>query len=279
MLRVMSLSMPPLPALPPEQFVVAPAQLRYEDLTQDGRLMPIALPPALGVMWQHVMSKHPGARATFAQGIVPILTRMTLVSHEQRQRPEQQVEVATGFQLARAPDGEKLFMNAWAEVRGPSGAPAGTLFAEHTFTRLMAPPEQRKVTRLGVPGYPEVPEAVYPQPAPASFAEAPGGAPWIDELASDPTPVIFSLDQTDSNQHVNSLVYLRVFLDAVWRRLASAGESTKLRSRALEIAYRKPCFAGDRVRVVLRRFEGGAAGFIEGEDGKPRCYVRALVGA
>ena len=104
---------------------------------------------------------------------------------------------------------------------------------------------------------------------------------------------MFSLDQTDSNQHVNSLVYIRIFGDAVNRRLASAWPAGRPpakeyrplsgRTKAVDIAYRKPCFAGDRVRAKLRLFETseglGAAGLVEGVDGKPRCYVRVLVSA
>jgi len=93
----------------------------------------------------------------------------------------------------------------------------------------------------------------------------------------------FTLDQTDANQHVNSLVYIRSFLDAAQRRLAATGQPLKLRSRAVDIAYRKPCFAGDRVRAHLRLFDlagaVGAAGSFVGDDGKPRCYVRVLFGA
>ena len=73
-----------------------------------------------------------------------------------------------------------------------------------------------------------------------------------------------------------------MFLDAVNRRLAAAGRPRKLRSRAVDIGYRKPSFAGDRVRSTLRLFElgdeVGAAGRVDGADGKPRCYVRVLVG-
>ena len=93
---------------------------------------------------------------------------------------------------------------------------------------------------------------------------------------------MFGLDHTDANQHVNSLVYIRTFLEAVQRRVATAGKSVKVRSRAVDIAYHKPCFAGDRVRSHVRLFdhEGtlGAAGHISGDDGKPRCFVRVLLG-
>jgi hypothetical protein len=157
---------------------------------------------------------------------------------------------------------------------------AGHLFAEHTFTRPFAPPGQRRVSRLEVPGFPEVPEARHDAQPPATAAEAPAGARWLGELAPDPAEIAFTLDQTDSNQHVNSLVYIRIFLDAAARRLAAGGHPVVVLSRAVDIAFRKPCFAGDRVRAHVRLFEAdggiGAAGFIAGpgEEARPRCYVR-----
>ena len=116
-----------------------------------------------------------------------------------------------------------------------------------------------------------------------SAGDAPDGARWLDELSPDGVLTPFTLDQTDGNQHVNSLVYIQVFLDAVQRRLAERGQPLVRASRAIDIAYRKPCFAGDQVRSHLRLFEAdggiGAAGHIAGTDGKPRCYVRVLFGA
>ena len=68
---------------------------------------------------------------------------------------------------------------------------------------------------------------------------------------------------------------------AAW--LAATGRPLqRARSRGVDIAYRKPSFAGDSVRIQLRLFEQygtlGAAGAVEGTDGKPRCYVRVLLG-
>jgi hypothetical protein len=188
-------------------------------------------------------------------------------------------------------------MNVWAELRGAAGklsrhvtpgelATAGTIFAEHTFTRLLAPPDQRKVVRLGVEGYPDVPETRYAAPAPTTAQEPPQGNVWTSDLEPDSTDYVFTLDQTDSNQHVNSLVYIRLFLEAVNRRLAAESRPLKVRSREVDIAYRKPSFAGDRVRAHTRLFGpgarnesgplhlGGAAGHVVGTDGKPRCFVR-----
>jgi hypothetical protein len=290
---------PPMPAFAPGQSAVTTAYPRFEDVAQDGRLMPLSLPWVLGGLWREVLVDNTAQRAAIQQGILPILTRLTLISTGQAVRVDRQVESRAGYELAhsKTPAGDvaRIYMNVWAEVRGTVGklsrqgsappnelALGGTLFAEHTFTRLLGPPDQRSVTRFEVEGYPTVPEAHYAAPAPATAQDLPEGATWLDELAPDSADYAFTLDHTDSNQHVNSLTYIRIFLDAVYRRLAAAKHPGRLRSRAVDIAYRKPSFAGDRVRSALRLFqrgdELGAAGTIAGDDGKPRCYVRCIVG-
>jgi hypothetical protein len=95
---------------------------------------------------------------------------------------------------------------------------------------------------------------------------------------------VFTLDQSDSNQHVNSLVYVRLFIEAVNRRLVDRGKPLRTRATAFDVAYRKPCFPGDRVRAQLRLYQNGegdglgAAGQIVGSDGKVRCFVRIALG-
>lgn len=285
--------LPPIPALPTTHTDASQLSLRYDDIAQDGRLRPIALPPQLAGLWRHILANHPGHRTAMKSGVVPILTRMTAVTTDQPIRIDRPVDVRAGFELARDAAAGKLFMNLWAEVHGaagrvsatPPGPPAlaGTLFAEHTFTRLFAPKGQRSVERLDVPGYPAVPDATHTAAAPTTAADLPADGAWLDELVADPTEIAFTLDQTDSNQHVNSLVYLQVFLDAIARRLAASGRSLAVGARAIDIAYRKPSFAGDRVRAHVRLFSVGdrvgGAGFIAapGEEARPRCYVRAIV--
>lgn len=296
MLRGMLFPAPPMPAFPSDQGSDTQSHLRYDDCTQDGRLIPIAIPPSLGGLFQNAIMRHAGARNSIAAGIIPILTRQTMVSLEQPIRIDRPIEIRAGFDLAHATEnGEvtRLFMRAWSEVHGIAGrigprqvdgalSLAGTLFSEYTFTRLFAPPDQRRVTSLEVDGYPPVPEAHYDAPPPKTAQEAPAGASWLDALGPDTAEIVFGLDHTDANQHVNSLVYIRMFIDAVQRRLATSGRPLKVRSRAVDIAYRKPCFAGDRVRSHVRLFEHegnlGAAGHVSSDDGKPRCYVRVLLG-
>ena len=292
----MSFPAPPAPVFRPDQSATTTTFVRYEDVAQDGRIMPIALPPAMSGLWHGVLRNHPGQRNAVASGVLPILTRITLEALDQPIRIDRPVESRAGFELARDGDGDdtRIFMTVWAEISGAAGrigarepgpsVLAGRLFSEHTFTRPFAPPDKRRVTRLEGDGYPAVPEMRYSAPAPTTAAEAPDGARWLDELEPDTTDVCFTLDHTDSNQHVNSLAYVRLFAEAAQRRILGSGRSAKIRSKAVDIAYRKPSFVGDRVRATLRLFELadqlGAAGTIAapGEDAKPRCYVRMLFG-
>jgi hypothetical protein len=104
----------------------------------------------------------------------------------------------------------------------------------------------------------------------------------------DPVPITFGLVHTDSNMHVNSLVYLRMFEEAALRRLAQLGKGSAVLGRTLDIAYRKPCFAGQTMFVVEQAFEqngklGMAAALVEAKDAenedalknaRPHVYAR-----
>src|SRR6476659_9733533 len=95
---------PPRPAVPSEQAGKTEGHLRYEDITQDGRLMPIAIPPALSGFWRTVLVKHPGATAAGQSGILPILTRLTIRALDQHIRVDRMIESDAGFILAHDRD-------------------------------------------------------------------------------------------------------------------------------------------------------------------------------
>jgi len=303
MLFAMLFPAPAAPAFAPRHTTTAEYHPRYEDCIQDGRLTALAIPPALAAIWNARDVDNPGVREARAAGLVPLLTRLTVTSLEQPVRVSRRFQATAGFQAAHDRDAagavSKLFLQVWSDVRGRPHLPpqarqaaaagdlvlAGQAFAEHTYTRPFGPPDQRRVTSFaGIPGVPEIPDARYHQPAPASAADAPDAAHWLDELTADPIDTVFMLDHTDANQHVNSLVYVRLYLDAVQRRLIASGHSPRLHARAFDIAYRKPSFPGDRVRAHVRLFATGnlvgGAGFIAaaGEETRPRCYVRAVWG-
>ena len=114
------------------------------------------------------------------------------------------------------------------------------------------------------------------------IASVPAGAtPLEPAMAPDPVPLVFGPVHTDSNMHVNSLVYVRVFEEAALRRFAALGKATTTLSRELEIGYRKPCFAGEKMRVATRAFMldgrlGVSAVLVTDEEAKTR---ESLAGA
>jgi hypothetical protein len=294
--------MPVPPEVPADQHGEGTGELRYEDVAQDGRLRVVALPAALAwTLWRPVLARRDGERALSKHGIVPILTRLTVTGTEARVRLDQPATGAGRFELAaREVSGQvdRLYLNMWLSLSGRAGrlfpregpgepVVAGHLFAEHVFTRLFAPPGQRSVTSFAAVGHPDlpaVPTARYPGPSATSAGELPAGATWLDDAdVADPVVTCFGLDQTDSNQHVNSLVYPRLFIEATQRRLAAHGLSRAVLTRSLDIAFRKPCFAGDQVAVHLRLFrwgdDVGAAGVLRpvGQpDDSPRCFARLV---
>lgn len=292
---------PARPDLPADAVATATFPLRYEDLAQDGRMMTTALPPAIGwTVWKQLLGPHPTARAMQQAGITAILSRLVVDGSDASIRVDRPVVASGGYQLAHHATGDvvdKLFLNMWVEVLGTSGrvfppepaggqVVAGRVFAEHTFTRLFAPPDQRRVTRLDLPDLPSVPPARYDYPPPTTAMELPVGAvPLEDAITPDVATTVFGLDHTDSNQHVNSLVYPRLIAEAALRRLAVLGHRQPGLVRALDIAYRKPSFAGDEVRVHLRAFRHGdrlgVAGFVAAADdpsARPRCCARIVLG-
>jgi len=294
---------PPEPEVPPEQRGSGEAPVSYEDIAQDGRLNLLPLAHAFGaVVWQKLLIHHP-VMALNRSGVVPILTRFVFEGGDGPFSVRWPLSVDGRFQLAHTrTNGEvdHLLLNLWVTATAPLGrthgaAPknagqhvfAGRGYAEHVFTRLFAPASERKVRRLIAPGVEPVPSTLAVWRPPDAVLALPAGAvPLDEELLPDEAPIVFGLTHTDSNQHVNSLVYPRLFQEAVLRRLAARGRSPKVLARRLEIAYRKPCFAGERVRFKLQAYAAGdrvgAIGVLvpDGQlDAKPCCTVHLSLSA
>jgi hypothetical protein len=213
--------------------------------------------------------------------VIPILTRMVVVGTDTPVSVRKPVSFTGCFQMAHTVDAagapNRIVLNMWTHGEAPVGRthgpppehagelrPIGRVFAEHVFTRLFAPASERKVLALDVDGKPHVPPARYDWHEPAALLAPPPAAALLDDaLAPDEVALAFGLMHTDSNQHVNSLVYPRLFEEAALRRFAARGQKTQVLARTLEVAYRKPCFAGDRVRVWLQAFsQAGTLGAI-----------------
>ncbi len=167
---------------------------------------------------------------------------------------------------------------------GPRRAPA-TCSRSHTFTRLFAPPGQRRVvSQLEVEGFPAVPHARYEGGAGRHRGgRAPAGTRWLDEFSPDlgRGRVHARPDRLNSVEAVNSLVYVASSstpCSAASPSPAARSPSSRARSTPPTAS---PCLRGERVRAHLRLFGQvdtaavllGAAGTIAGpgEEDRPRC--------
>jgi len=296
------MSIPTTPTATPR--ASARVHLRFEDVTQDGRLVLEALPNALGpTVWRGILHADPTSAATFAAGIVPILSRFVLEGAPGPFSANVPIEAEGTCRLARIGegDGTRYVLDMWADLYGVVGrtygsvkgagerALAGRVYAEHVLTRPFAPPAERRVTKLDFPGAPEVTATRAPSPSFDAIASAPAGATLLDPARRpDTLPFTFGLVHTDSNLHVNSLAYLRMFEEAALRRFVELGRGASLLGRTLDIAYRRPCFAGQTMRVVQQAFEaegrpGVSAVLVDDADvanaealarAKPHAYLR-----
>jgi hypothetical protein len=265
---------PDFPALPPEHHANGRVGMRYEDIAQDGALKVGGMPHAIGMigfgqLWQPTDLY----KETRAEGILPILSRLVMQATGGPVSVRNAIEVEGAYQLGHTRDAHgavnRLLLNMHAELYGPAARThdpqpphagervhVGRVFAEHVFTRPFGPPGTRKVLDLPRAGARFVPEAELPFRLSAQTLELPEGAEWLEPgLALDAVPLVFGLTHTDSNQHVNSLVYPQLFEDAALRRAHELGRDTSVRLvEHIDIAFRKPCFAGERMWLWQRAF-------------------------
>lgn len=258
-------------------------RLRYDDINQQGWLCAMALPEALGqVFWRGKVRELGLFDALEAQGIVAILTRLSLapgdgpVSIYNAVRGECRHRIAAC--RTAAGDIDRLVMDVWIDLFAPrdrlygeqhdqASICCGRVHAEHVFTRLFAPLAERKVTCFEVDGFEPVPSEERPWRAPRHLLDVPGGTDG--PLTAMPETIVFGVDHTDENQHVNSLVYPRLFEDAALKCLAQRGEDTRVRAVLLDATFRKPLFAGDRVALRMATFRVGE------QRGVVGCFVPA----
>jgi hypothetical protein len=273
--------------------------LRYEDVAQDGRVLLETIPVSLGVVWRELTIAPEVRSELLGRGIIPILTRFEIEGAPGPFAIEAHLDVEGGYTLASSDirGAPRVILEMDVTVSGRKGrtnlpppedvgtpAVAGTLRAEHVFTRPFAPAGQRAVTSLELGGRSFVPGARRAWRPATTALELPAGGRAVDgAFVEDPVVWPMGLTHTDSNQHVNSLVYPRLFEEVALRRLVAHGRSTAVLARSLDIAFRRPSFAGERLRALaqLHEHEGRivciGAFFGEGDAldlAKARVYVR-----
>lgn len=290
------------PETPNGPRATAEVPLRYEDITQDGRLRLESFSTALGeTVWKGLLDKHPGSAALREQGIVPILTRYLAEGTPGPFGMMPTISSAGTFELTHAlspttGDVDRILLRMWVEIFGPLGrthgpqpenagtlALAGRVFAEHVLTRPFGLAAERKVLSLDGDGLPGIPDARSVWTPPAEIMNLPPEARPLEPAPShDPLAIVFGICHTDSNHHVNSLVYPRLFEEAAIRRFVSLNRTKPVLARFTDVAYRKPFFAGDRAAIVLQAFaEGGRLGAVgafvpEDPSSRPHAFVRMV---
>lgn len=298
-----------MPVLDPSQRGSSSIPVRYEEVTQDGQLVLEFLPQVFGlVVWQGLLDSQPEWQALYRAGIIPILRRVVIEAGDGPISPITPATARGAYGLARAyaPTGEteRMFLCMWGEVEAPRsrlhgpkpdgvGQPvvAGRVFAEHVFTRPFAGAGERRVVALD-PGMPSVPDAAHRERAVGELLAAPPGAIALDaDLAPDPSTLVVGLDHTDSNQHVNSLAYPRLFVEAALRRAARHGRPLRVVAKRMEIAYLRPSFVGETLRAHVAAWALGERTHVAGvlvDDAsapgesplaRPRCAFRLELGA
>lgn len=270
----------PNPSLLPDDLdgarVSGPVRQRYQDVTAEGRLALVSMTTALGeLVWPDAL-QDPEMVALAREGVVPILHRLVLQVGEgpiSAVRPlsargawHRAVELDASGAAARL---VLLMEVALSARRGLTLAPldpdapvlhAGSVFAEHVFTRLFAPAGARRV--LDLRG--RTPTATWQgRRFDAVAPEPPPGAP------RHRVPLRFGVMHTDPNNHVNSLVYPRVFEEAALT-LRGAPDA----ACAMEAVWRKPVFVGEA--ITLDQWitpEGEVHGAFLDETGAARCRL------
>lgn len=259
---------------------------RYEDITQDGRVQLTALMPGLGATaWTAMQTELPAIESFAKLGILPILRRLVIVGEPGPLSVHVPIAYEGHAELARERGGDRLFLNMWCEARAPRATTfgprpgtdaekvtVGRIFAEHVITRPFGPKEDRKVTRLDAPGLPSVPRDEHPYEATEHLVSG------VDLTIAG--IIEFGMMHTDPNQHVNSLVYPRLFEEAVLRHLGPSAKA--LLARAVEIRWRKPFFTGDRATLRLRVFDANVAYGtfvpVDGDPSRPSCAIKMTLG-
>lgn len=294
---------PERPEVLPEQIGTGTTRPRYEDIAQDGRMRLEGIWPPIGpILWGGRLPIVRPLGRLGQSGVRSVLTRVVLWGGSEPISVHNPVEHELVYRLAHSVNAggeiDRIVFETWLTSHAPRGVPndpsrvargerveVARAYGLHVFTRPAAPPGEHRVSELDDPELERVPAIRSPRRDALELASLPDGAEALEpEATADDATIAFGLAHTDGNQHVNFLAYPRLAEDAALRRFSKLGLGSRRLARFAEVGYRKPCFAGQRVRILLRAFShqealGALASFVVESDGpvdKPHCLVRLL---
>jgi hypothetical protein len=275
----------------------AESELRYQDLCQDGRLRIAGVWPPMGqILWTRMQLARSLGRLA-RQGIRNVMSYVAMASEDVPLSifapAHSAVKVELGHTRDESGAPNRVILNTWLETDAlrarrnhPASRPsdqrvhAARAFGQHVFTRPAAPRGQHRVTRLEDPELGGLVQREVTFVDPKSLLALPAGAEPIDSApVVDVAPVVFGLVHTDGNQHVNFLIYPRLVEDALLRRLPELGVDARRLGRSVEVGYKRPCFAGDRMNLLMQVFRleaavGVVAAVVPAEDAQRAAAAR-----
>lgn len=176
---------------------------------------------------------------------------------------EVNVEIRLARQLGDNGSTRRLISESLAEVYSKHATTGERVLIarnlkHNALSRNDPDPAMRRVTEL------------HPSMNLGKSPERVGSFPTVDELAIPPRdhaqvahfeevePHFWSYQQTDMNEHIHAMEYVRVMEHFVADQLAKFGESPRdnLVERA-RVAFRKPCFTGESYNREARYFTSG----------------------
>ena len=275
-----------VPEVPENQRGSGAIHPRYDDIAQDGRPRLELLAHGISVsVWEGPV-KQLDVASLVSRGIIPILTRIVIEANDGPFAVESPIDAIGCYEgaYAKTQAGERLYVNMWANMTAPIGrtilpAPsnagervaAGRMYAEHVFTKPFAPKDQRRVTVHDLAKFGSTPARRIEARQYADVVDLSDLRALDDAFGRPCSPFAFGMRHTDSNQHVNSLVYFGLFEEAALAAIGAKQRGTQVMARAIEIAYRKPSFAGQVMQPWVR--------LADGDDGVHAACLLMPVGA
>jgi hypothetical protein len=257
---------PPHPELPENDAGEETTALRYDDVTQDGR---VRLEASWRPMGRQLWTRPEPSRVLgkLGEGVSTVLARVVMQATEVRVVPRSPMRTRVRFRFEHTANSEglpnRILFNTWTEstVTDDDNAErlVGRSYGQRVFTRLNQSNGDRAITRLegigdGIPPHRSEWEPVL------SILDIPDGAELLDPVPRlEPSRVVFGLSHTDGNQHVNFLAYPKFVEQAALGRFVDLGLGSKWMARRVELGYRRAAFAGDVLRVAVQAFRVGEA--------------------
>lgn len=165
---------------------------------------------------------------------------------------EVDITIRLGKQIDAEGNVRRLLSESSGEVHAPHAVTGERILVarnlkHNALSRNDPDPMRRRVTELPASmSLGRVPERVVEFPTVADLLQAP---PSSSQVASfeDPQPHVWSYEQTDMNQHVHAMEYVRMMELFAVDQLALLNRSPRdYAIQKARVAFRKPCFTGEQ---------------------------------